>query len=151
MKVGRGMGMSCIIVIGLVACLGRGGAPMILANAQLGMFASDAQMGMFLIFCLFGLVVLAILAVVAGTFLTTALVTALKWLRWRSQVHEAAEQHQRERVRPDGQPYPPADRGMCDLCSQATEKVYYLPTGRRLCPACYEVECPCVYEEQERT
>jgi len=43
----------------------------------------------------------------------------------------------RARLRPDGTPYPPVGRGMCDRCARPFENVYHLPSGKRLCPACY--------------
>jgi hypothetical protein len=57
-------------------------------------------------------------------------------------VRERREQERwhREHFRPDGLPYPPASRGLCDRCGGSFEKVYYLSSGERLCPKDYEAE-----------
>ena len=49
----------------------------------------------------------------------------------------AKEKDRKEKFRPDGTAYPPFGRGFCDNCNGAFDKVYYLPSGMRLCPACY--------------
>jgi hypothetical protein len=66
---------------------------------------------------------------------------AIKAWIWQARRDRAQHQRQQERLRPDGKPYPPMGRGMCDQCARAFERVYFLPTGRRLCPDCYKVEC----------
>ncbi len=42
-----------------------------------------------------------------------------------------------ERIGPDGRAYPPSGCGVCDNCTAADNKVYYLPSGKRLCRKCY--------------
>lgn len=73
---------------------------------------------------------------IAAVWIITCWTSIKIWL-WniRRRQAEAAE-HQR-RFRPDGQPYPPASRGVCEGCAQALDEVYHLPTGQRLCPECY--------------
>ena len=64
---------------------------------------------------------------------------AFKLLIWRAARKRAERKARKIRYRPDGQPYPPAGEGVCDRCERAHQKVYYMSSGRRLCPSCYEV------------
>lgn len=59
---------------------------------------------------------------------------------------QAKEQDRRKKFRPDGTAYPPFSRGLCDSCSSVFDKVYFLPSGTRLCPGCYRA-----FEEAETT
>ncbi len=80
------------------------------------------------------LFVLVVLAVVV-----TALLIA--FIRSRGRERAAAAEREKARLaklRPDGLPFPPHGRGMCAACGKASEKVYFLGDGRRLCPRCYE-------------
>ncbi len=78
------------------------------------------------------LLLLAVLVVVA----VASWVLIKVWIRDVRQRREARRRHH-EMYRPDGQPYPPASRGICDRCGQDFEKVYYMPSGERLCPDHY--------------
>lgn len=89
---------------------------------------------------LFLLIGLLLIALVVLILLLGGWVSIKAWL-WQARRDRAQRQRQREKLRPDGQPYPPTGRGMCDRCARAFEKVYFLPTGRRLCPECYKIEC----------
>lgn len=56
---------------------------------------------------------------------------------WHARM-ERAERAEYERTHhPDGRPLPPTGRGFCDNCAASFEKVYFLESGTRLCPACY--------------
>lgn len=90
------------------------------------------------IFFLIGL--LLVLAV--GVILLIALLMGFKLWRWNRAERRARNAHLRERYRPNGEPYPPAARGICDRCGHVSEKVYHLPTGQRLCPYDYDVLYP---------
>ncbi len=79
-------------------------------------------------------IVAIILLIVALVCLAIALFRL--WLR-DLQIQRDRDLERREKFRPDGKPYPPADRGICDCCSQLNEKVYYIQSGQRLCPDCY--------------
>ena len=58
------------------------------------------------------------------------------WLLRNRQ--KLAQRQRREQTHwPDGRPRPPMGEGICDACQTACN-VYYLPTGRRLCPECYD-------------
>ncbi len=89
----------------------------------------------------FGLSVHLIIGAVVVGLLATVLVLAawvlLRVLTWRAEVRRAQKHAARARLRDNGQPYPPADRGLCDVCARAFEKVYYLPSGQRMCEDCY--------------
>lgn len=63
--------------------------------------------------------------------------TLLKIAVWQSRRKKAAEQERRQRLRPDGQPYPPAAPGLCQRCQRAGDAVYHLPSGERFCADCY--------------
>jgi hypothetical protein len=84
---------------------------------------------------LIGLLVFFFLIVVP---VLLAVVVSLKWLRWHTARKLADRQARMERVQSDGTPYPPAGRGLCDSCQNGFDKVYYLCSGQRLCPSCYE-------------
>ena len=76
------------------------------------------------------------LLVVGGLliFLIIASWTGLKIKLWqRAQRREEQRQHA-ERFQPDGTPYPPASRGICEECGEYSDRVYHLPDGGRLCP-----------------
>lgn len=80
----------------------------------------------------------ALLLSIALLFVIIAAWTGTNLLFWkRRQARGAAEDHRRTH-RPNGQPYPPVARGLCDGCNRVCEKVYHLPSGQRRCPACYE-------------
>ena len=95
-------------------------------DGQLKMFGAN-------IFVLIGLLLAAGVAVVVIVAAWTGLKIGL-W-RWRRQQGEAEER--RRRIRPDGQPYPPASRGICGDCARVSETVYHQPDGSRLCAECY--------------
>ena len=79
-----------------------------------------------------------VIDVIFVVVLALAVGTAVKLLLWHVRRRRAARAALRERYRPDGSPYPPADEGICDRCGRAFDKVYYMPAGGRLCPDCYE-------------
>ena len=64
--------------------------------------------------------------------------TLLKIAVWRSSRKRAEEQERRQKLRPDGQPYPPAAPGICQRCALVFDVVYHLPSGERLCARCYQ-------------
>lgn len=80
-----------------------------------------------------GVVVVGLLAIVLGLVAWTL----LRLAAWKAQVRLVQEQAARAGLREDGQAYPPADRGLCDVCARAFEKVYHLPSGQRMCEDCY--------------
>lgn len=57
---------------------------------------------------------------------------------WQYRRKAAERDKHRRTHRPDGRPYPPAMRGLCQRCQRVHESVYHLPSGERLCPGCYE-------------
>jgi len=63
--------------------------------------------------------------------------TAAKMLAWRAEKEHYAIRARREKIGPDGQPYPPTGRGICAACSRTFEKVFVLPSGQKLCRDCY--------------
>lgn len=73
--------------------------------------------------------------------LIIAVLIFIKWVEWKMEVLAVRRAYLKEHFRPDGTPYPPFGRGMCDRCAQVFDKVYYIP-DRRLCPACYDAEFP---------
>jgi hypothetical protein len=85
---------------------------------------------------LFGflLTVLLLFLAVAGV---VAVWTVIRIYRHRRRVEALRRAWVAERTDAAGRPLPPFARGLCDSCHQAFEKVYYLPSGRRACPACY--------------
>lgn len=100
---------------------------MILPPAQLETFRAN----MWLLICALLLLGLAVVVILVTS-------TVAKMGLWRRRRRHAVQQQAREKRRPDGPPYPPAGRGLCDRCRRVYEKVYHLPSGERRCPACYE-------------
>ncbi len=96
------------------------------AASRFGMFGAN-------IYLLIGLLVVGGLLVLV----VVSIWTGLKIVWWRRQRRKADGEERRGRIAPDGRPYPPAGRGVCGRCARASETVYHLPGGERLCPACY--------------
>lgn len=90
-----------------------------------------------LMLVLYTLIALLLLGVV---FFLVAVVgqTGVRLLIWRSQKAKAEREDHEAKYRADGTAYPPFSRGLCDSCQRAFEKVYYLPSGKRLCEHCYK-------------
>lgn len=76
------------------------------------------------------------LAFIAFIALWTVARLVLHWIDYQ----KAQRQWRRERFQPDGTPYPPSGRGICHQCQQACEKVYFMESGRRLCPTCFRLQ-----------
>ncbi len=76
-------------------------------------------------------------AVAAAILLVLALVGIKIFIR-RCRTARAAAQERKLKYQPDGRPYPPFARGLCDNCQDGFDRVYYLPSGARLCPDCYK-------------
>ncbi|MCK4625116.1 MAG: hypothetical protein KAV00_07395 [Phycisphaerae bacterium] len=85
-----------------------------------------------------GLLIALPLALLFLLLLIISVTTLLKWRLWRNRKRRAERLAMKEKHRPDGLAYPPAGRAMCDACQKAHEKVYHMPSGRRLCADCYE-------------
>ncbi len=79
----------------------------------------------------------AVIALAIVVVIVIALSTGVNIVFWKRSRVQAEQQEHRRKFRPDGQPYPPAARGLCDRCQRVYEKVYHLPSGQRRCPACY--------------
>lgn len=84
------------------------------------------------------LIIGAVIALVILVVVAIALSTGANIFFWQRSRARAEQQDRRRKLRPDGQPYPPAARGLCDRCQRVYETVYHLPSGQRRCPACYE-------------
>lgn len=80
----------------------------------------------------------ALLALGVIALVVLAIWTAANCGVWQARRRRAEAEQHRRRFRPDGQPYPPASRGMCDRCARACETVYHEASGERLCPTCYD-------------
>lgn len=76
------------------------------------------------------LAVVVLLLIVAGW-------TGINIVSWNRRRRQGEIEYRARRVRPDGTPYPPAGRGLCDGCQQVHDPVYHLPDGQRFCPECY--------------
>ena len=64
----------------------------------------------------------------------------MNWIGWCVEKRVIAKRELEENFDVLGRPYPPGDKGLCDNCSVAFEKVFHLDSGRRLCKECYIVE-----------
>lgn len=84
-----------------------------------------------------GIIIGAVIFGVVLLILVVAAWTGVKLGLWRRSRRQAEQEARRRTHGPDGRPYPPAGRGLCDRCQRALDKVYYLPSGERRCPACY--------------
>ena len=89
------------------------------------------------------------LVVAASYALLIGTIVAINWLRRWARQRAGRLEAFREKYLPDGLPYPPSGRGMCDSCGKPSEKVYYVPSGVRpnetsttvrLCESCYRAQ-----------
>jgi len=96
------------------------------------------KMWAFQIFYLMGLLfVLAVLSV-----LTLLGISVVRNLLWRRQRKRVAREDYREKHDADGRRLPDCQRGLCDECGRLADKVYFLPTGPKLCSDCYQQTHP---------
>ena len=83
------------------------------------------------------LIIAAVIVLGIAFVLLIAAWTGVKVGIWQLRRKRADRQNYHRKYQPDGQPYPPAGRGLCDNCGQIYEQVYHLPSGGRRCPRCY--------------
>lgn len=83
------------------------------------------------------LIALLVLLAIAVPLLLL-LISYIRIRLWQHGVKRAEREDYRLKHRPDGSEYPPFGPGLCDNCEQASDKVYFLVSGPRLCPHCYE-------------
>ena len=83
---------------------------------------------------LIGILFVLIVLFVVGVFSYACIRSLIRQYR----VRRARQQDYREKHRSDGTAYPPTCRGLCDNCQSYGEKLYFLPSGQRLCEECYE-------------
>jgi hypothetical protein len=69
--------------------------------------------------------------------IVVAIWTGVKVVWWREQRRRADAAELRRKLGPNGRPYPPASRGVCGRCARASDTVYHLAAGERLCAGCY--------------
>jgi len=93
---------------------------------QLDSFALDMR---FLLGLIIFLVILFIVVIAAWTGVKV-------WLFRSRQKREQQRVYARTHL-PDGRPIPPTGEGVCEQCQGVFDKVYHLPSGRRLCSECY--------------
>ena len=78
--------------------------------------------------------VIALIAMVALLLLAWACVRV--WIAQRRLAAQRRCQHD-AKYAPDGHPYPPLARGICDNCQTLSDDVFFLKSGARLCRKCY--------------
>lgn len=83
------------------------------------------------------LIIVLLIAVAIPVLLIIGAWTGIKIWLWRRAVRAEKKKDYQLKHRPDGRPYPPSGRGICDNCGQAVDKVYFMESNQRLCPACY--------------
>ena len=84
---------------------------------------------------LLGLLILIPLFILA----IIATITVLKILATKRRNRKAQQELLKTKFRPVGIPFPSSGRGMCDRCQKPFDKVFFLPTGQRLCENCYNL------------
>ncbi len=117
--------MSALLICGLVART-QAAMPSLLA------WVSPSALGAS-IYLLIGF----LFVVIVGGGVTLLIVSIVRGRRWEKTVAAEVERVRLAKLRPDGEPWPPFGRGMCEACARAFDKVYYLADGRRLCEKCY--------------
>jgi hypothetical protein len=103
---------------------------MSLEDALLRVFhqiAGGFWQGIFFLLGILGCIALALL-----------IISLIRISKRRSQIAYDQQQRKKLEIAPDGTPMPPLGRGLCDNCGEIFEKIYYLPTGPKLCPSCYK-------------
>ena len=84
-------------------------------------------------------IAIAIPFVIAFAFILLITVLTLKnWIKWKIEFERAARQDWKETHRPDGKPYPPAARGICQQCEKYSPCVLSTHDGHRICKSCYD-------------
>ncbi len=118
--------MSALLICGLVA-RAQAAMPSLLAatERQIDFVAA--------VYLLIGF----LFVVIVGGGATLLIVSIVRGRRWEKTVAAESERVRLAKLRPDGKPWPPVGRGMCEACASAFDKVYYLADGRRLCEKCY--------------
>lgn len=98
-------------------------------NPQLQMFAQNIRL-------LIGLLVCAVI----GLGLLVLSWTVFRAYRFNRRLKRAEETLSGGPRAPGGADVPPRAPGVCHRCARVDEAVYHLPTGERVCPACYATE-----------
>ena len=80
-------------------------------------------------------------ALIAAVVAIVVIITVKRMLVWKVQKVRDDLASQLAKIGPDGKPYPPHGRGICHVCRNAFEKVYFTPDGGRICPDCYDEAC----------
>jgi len=112
-------------------CLGASGA-----TAAIQAQVDTHTFGLNLYFIIGALVVgLAVLVVMLVLWI------AVRCLVWEIRLRRAAAEAGRIHIGPDGLPYPPVGRGLCEVCAIVSDKVYHLASGQRMCEDCYRRLC----------
>jgi hypothetical protein len=100
---------------------------MILGEIDYFMFGAN-------IWLLVGILLLGVVAI--GVLI--AAWTGVNIIVWKLRTRKAQTDYRRERFRPDGTPYPPSARGICERCKTVYPRVYYVESVGRLCPEHFE-------------
>jgi len=80
---------------------------------------------------------MAIGAALVGGIIAIAVWVTVKYIIERRRMGNMRQLRQEGRLDSSGQPLPPTAPGLCDTCQKAADKVYYMPSGKRLCEACF--------------
>jgi len=80
---------------------------------------------------------LAIGAMIVGGVIALAAWLGVRYVHERLRTAAMRRARQEERLDAAGRPLPPAAPGLCDTCQKAADRVYYMPSGKRLCEACF--------------
>jgi hypothetical protein len=86
------------------------------------------------------LIIGGLLLVIAAGLLVLIAWIAIKYWLWHARQAKAQRDRHARKFDAGGRRLPPSGRGLCHRCEAVHESVYCLPTGRRLCPTCYQVE-----------
>lgn len=77
------------------------------------------------------------LLVMGGVFVFV-LRTIIKVWQSEKREHESWELYGRDKLGPDGVPYPPCSEGICEQCGRGDRRIYHAEKGPALCPTCYD-------------
>lgn len=72
-----------------------------------------------------------------GLIVVLILYTSIRAIVFQSRQKLALSDYQKRNTGARGEVLPPMGSGFCETCSKASNSIYFLPDGTRMCRECY--------------